>query len=127
MNSRRILPFLLLLFVASGCAALIYEVVWFQLLQLVIGSSAVSLAVLLGTYMGGLCLGSLALPRLIAARYHPLRVYAAARSASAPSPSWSSWVCRLSPVCTPRGRDLVSSASCSAGWPPASAWCRRPC
>src|SRR5258708_921884 len=42
------LPVLLALFVGSGCAALIYEVVWFQLLQLVIGSSAVSLGVLLG-------------------------------------------------------------------------------
>jgi hypothetical protein len=41
MTSRRFLPALLLLFVGSGCAALIYEVVWFQLLQLVIGSSAV--------------------------------------------------------------------------------------
>jgi len=52
---------LLVLFVGSGCAALIYEVVWFQLLQLVVGSSAVSLGVLLGTYMGGMCLGSLLL------------------------------------------------------------------
>ncbi len=76
MSSRRFLPVLLVLFVASGCAALIYEVVWFQLLQLVIGSSAVSLAVLLGTFMGGLCLGSLALPRAVSGRYHPLRVYA---------------------------------------------------
>ena len=65
MNSRRLLPALLLLFVGSGCAALIYEVVWFQLLQLVIGSSAVSLGVLLGTFMGGMCLGSLLLPRFI--------------------------------------------------------------
>jgi spermidine synthase len=72
----RFLPLLLLLFAASGCSALIYEIVWFQLLQLVIGSSAVSLAVLLGTYMGGMCLGSLLLPRLISARHHPLRVYA---------------------------------------------------
>jgi spermidine synthase len=76
MSSRRILPVILLLFIASGCAALIYEVVWFQLLQLVIGSSAVSLAVLLGTYMGGLCLGSLAYPKTISQRHHPLRVYA---------------------------------------------------
>ena len=37
MTPRRYLPALLLLFVGSGCAALIYEVVWFQLLQLVIG------------------------------------------------------------------------------------------
>ena len=74
--SRRYLPVLLLLFAASGCAALIYEVVWLQLLQLVIGSTAVSMAVLLGTYMGGMCLGSLALPRLISAQRHPFRVYA---------------------------------------------------
>src|SRR4051812_43540585 len=72
----RFLPLLLLLFVGSGCAALIYEIVWFQLLQLVIGSSAISLAVLLGTFMGGMCLGSLALPRFVSARPHPLRVYA---------------------------------------------------
>ena len=74
--ARRFLPWLLLLFLGSGCSALIYEVVWLQLLQLVIGSSAVSLAVLLGTFMGGMCLGSLALPRLISAGRHPLRVYA---------------------------------------------------
>src|SRR5688572_20675425 len=73
----RCLPLLLLLFVGSGCAALIYEIVWLQLLQLVIGSSAVSLGVLLGTFMGGMCLGSLLLPRLIGAQRHPLRVYAA--------------------------------------------------
>src|ERR1700760_3107092 len=73
---RRFLPVLLLLFAGSGCAALIYEVVWFQLLQLVIGSSAVSLGVLLATYMGGMCIGSLALPRLVSSRRHALRVYA---------------------------------------------------
>ncbi len=76
MHSRRILPVLLLLFVASGCAALVYEVVWFQLLQLVIGSSSVSLAVLLGTFMGGLCLGSFTFARFVSAKQHPMRVYA---------------------------------------------------
>src|SRR5687768_9511003 len=67
---------LLLLFVGSGCAALIYEVVWFQLLQLVIGSSAVSLGVLLATFMGGMCAGSLLLPKYVGRDVHPLRVYA---------------------------------------------------
>jgi spermidine synthase len=67
---------LLALFVASGCAALIYEIVWLQLLQFTIGSSAVSLAVLLGTFMGGMGLGSLWAPRWISAHHHPLRVYA---------------------------------------------------
>lgn len=73
---RPLLPFLLLLFFGSGCAALIYEIVWFQMLQLVIGSSAVSLGVLVGTYMGGMCLGSVVLPRIISTTRHPLRVYA---------------------------------------------------
>jgi spermidine synthase len=76
-RAPRFLPILLLLFVGSGCAALIYEIVWFQLLQLVIGSSAVSLGVLLGTFMGGMCLGSVLLPRLVSIGAHPLRVYAA--------------------------------------------------
>jgi len=73
---RAALPLLLLLFFGSGCAALIYEIVWFQLLQLVIGSSAVSLGVLLGVFMGGMCLGSLALPRWVPRHWHPMRVYA---------------------------------------------------
>lgn len=72
----RLLPVLVLLFAGSGCAALIYEIVWFQMLQLIIGSSAVSLAVLLGTFMGGMCAGSVALPRVVSAERHPLRVFA---------------------------------------------------
>ena len=74
--SNRYFPAMLLLFVGSGCAALIYEVVWFQLLQLVIGSSSVSLGVLLGTFMGGMCLGSFLLPRYVGPEHHPLKVYA---------------------------------------------------
>ena len=74
---RSLMPILLLLFAASGCSALIYEIVWYQLLQLVIGSTAVSLGVLLATFMGGLCVGSVGLPRVARARQmHPLRVYA---------------------------------------------------
>ena len=76
-DSQACLPFLVLLFIGSGSAALIYEIVWFQMLGLVIGSSAISLGVLLGTFMGGMCLGSLLAPRFISRNYHPLRVYAA--------------------------------------------------
>ena len=74
--SRRFLPLLLILFFASGCSALIYEIVWYQLLQLVIGSTAVSLAVLLATFMGGLCAGSIGFSRFVKRSLHPLRVYA---------------------------------------------------
>ncbi len=76
-EASRHLGVLLVLFAASGCAALIYEIVWYQLLEFAIGSTAVSLGVLLAIFMGGLCLGSFALPRMFARRqYHPLRVYA---------------------------------------------------
>ena len=73
----RYYPLLFCFFVGSGAAALIYEIVWFRLLEFVIGSTAVSLAVLLGTFMGGMCAGSLAFARIIPASLHPLRVYAA--------------------------------------------------
>jgi spermidine synthase len=77
-SAARYLPLLLVLFAGSGCSALIYEIVWYQLLQLAIGSTTVSLAFLLATYMGGLCIGSLYLPRMQRAkRHHPLKVYAA--------------------------------------------------
>jgi spermidine synthase len=78
LEASRFLPLMLVLFAGSGCSALIYEIVWYQLLQLVIGSTAISLGVLLATFMGGLCLGSLMLPRIRATyRKHPLVVYAA--------------------------------------------------
>ena len=70
------LPLLLLLFAGSGCSALIYEVVWYQALQLAIGSTSVSLGVLLATFMGGLCIGSTFFPRLRIMKGHPLRTYA---------------------------------------------------
>jgi spermidine synthase len=76
LTSGRVLPLLLIMFIGSGCSALIYEVVWFQLLELVIGSSTVSLGILLGTFMGGMCLGSLLFSRLVSRKLHPLRVYA---------------------------------------------------
>jgi spermidine synthase len=85
MRGLRSLPGILypvlVLFFGSGCAALIYEIVWFQLLELVIGSTGVSLGILLGTFMGGMCLGSLLLPRCISPAWHPLRVYAVLEAA----------------------------------------------
>jgi len=73
---RRFTLWILLLFVGSGCSALIYEVVWFQLLELVVGATAVSLGVLLAAFMGGLCAGSILYSRLVPSDRHPLRAYA---------------------------------------------------
>lgn len=74
-RSSRPFALLLILFAGSGCAALIYEIAWYQLLQLAIGSTAVSLGFLLATYMGGLCIGSIWLPRSSFARRHPGRLF----------------------------------------------------
>ncbi|MEO0586485.1 MAG: fused MFS/spermidine synthase [Planctomycetota bacterium] len=64
------------LFFGGGCAALIYEVVWFQLLRTTVGASSVSLAITLVAFMGGLGLGAWLAPYL-PARWRPLYLYAA--------------------------------------------------
>lgn len=46
------------------------------MLSLIVGSSAISLGVILGTFMGGMCIGSLFLWRYVHRSQHPLRVYA---------------------------------------------------
>ena len=60
----------------SGFSGLIYEIVWFQQLSLILGASAVSLTILLGSFMGGLCLGSLLIPQWTSRRQRPFRDYA---------------------------------------------------
>jgi spermidine synthase len=75
-SSKDVLPpWLPVLFGASGCAALMYEIVWFQMLQLVIGSTAVSMGVILASFMGGMCLGSMLMPRLLGSVMEPLRLW----------------------------------------------------
>jgi spermidine synthase len=64
------------LFLASGCAALIYEVVWLYLLRLVIGASALSVGIVLASFMGGMFLGSLLFARVVRRERDSLRVYA---------------------------------------------------
>ena len=67
---------LVAIFAASGCAALIYETVWFHLVQLVVGASSISVAVLLCSFMGGMGLGSWVIPRVVPASVSPLRTIA---------------------------------------------------
>ncbi len=70
---------LLGIFALSGCAALMYEVVWYQSLQLAIGSTTVSMAFLLAAWMGGLSLGAAIAPRIARQMRegYGLRLYAA--------------------------------------------------
>lgn len=99
-------------FVGSGAAALIYEVVWLQLLQLVIGLTSVSLGLLLGTFMGGMCLGSLLVPRWVSPGHHPLKVYAALEIGIAVSGVALLFFCPGSPVCTRRSAVRVRPGCC---------------
>ncbi len=68
--------FLIILFIGSGASALIYELVWYQLIGLVIGVSSISLGILLAVFVGGMCLGSLLFPRWVSSDHHPLKIYA---------------------------------------------------
>ena len=73
---------LLTLFVGSGAAASIYEVVWYHLLRFAIGSSTLSLGILLACFMGGLFIGSLVFHRAVAPHRNPLRSMRSSSSAS---------------------------------------------
>lgn len=75
-RAYRFSPLLVILFIGSGSAALIYEVVWLQMLQLVVGLTTLSLGILLTVFMGGMFLGSLLLPKFVSQKHHPLKVYA---------------------------------------------------
>jgi spermidine synthase len=69
--------FLVPLFVASGAAALVYEVTWFQLLALHAGGSSRAAALVLATFMAGLGFGSLLVPRWVSRATSPLLACAA--------------------------------------------------
>ena len=56
MRSRR--PLFLLLYTASGAAALVYEITWTRLLTLLMGQTVAAASTVLATIMGGLALGA---------------------------------------------------------------------
>jgi spermidine synthase len=71
------MPFVLI-FAASGAAALVYEVTWTRLLTLQVGHSVAAASTVLAAFMGGLAIGSLTGGR-VSSRFDPaaaLRVYA---------------------------------------------------
>ncbi len=65
----------MVLYAASGAAGLVYEVAWGRRLALVLGSSAVSAAVVLSAFLGALGLGAGLGGRLADRSASPLRVY----------------------------------------------------
>ncbi|TMA21449.1 MAG: tetratricopeptide repeat protein [Deltaproteobacteria bacterium] len=63
------------LFLVSGAAGLIYEVVWARLLKEVFGVTAYAVATVLAAYLGGLALGAWLLGSRVDRQTHPLRFY----------------------------------------------------
>src|SRR5438128_9594577 len=76
MRSAQTRRTLLLLFVLSGAAGLIYQVVWFRMLSLVLGSAVQTAAAVLAAFMGGLAAGAWAIGRWSVRIRDPLRAYA---------------------------------------------------
>ena len=65
-----------LVFFLSGCAALMFEALWFRLATLAFGSSVWASSLVLASFMGGLALGNAWAGARGAALRRPLRVYA---------------------------------------------------
>lgn len=74
MPYRRLL---LALFLLSGAAALVYEILWTRRLTLVFGSTTFAVSAVLTAFMTGLALGAYFLGRLADRVARPLRLYAA--------------------------------------------------
>jgi len=64
-----------LMFLASGAASLVYQVIWFKQLQFVLGSSTFAVSVTVASFFFGLSLGSWLGGRLADRLRRPLRVY----------------------------------------------------
>ena len=62
-------------FLLSGFAALLYETVWLRQFSVHFGTSEQSLAIVLGTYMGGLAIGSLIASKYASRMQRPLLAY----------------------------------------------------
>lgn len=65
-----------LMFLASGAAALIYQIIWFKQLQFVLGSSTFAVSVTVASFFFGLSLGSWWGGRMADRVRRPLRAYA---------------------------------------------------
>jgi len=71
-----IAPAFAVLFVLSGAAGLIYEVVWSRLLAEVFGVTAFAVSTVLASFMGGLALGAALIGKRSARVLRPLRLFA---------------------------------------------------
>ncbi|QPF85156.1 fused MFS/spermidine synthase [Bradyrhizobium genosp. L] len=94
------------IFLASGAASLILQVLWFKQLQFVLGSATVSVSVTVASFFFGLSLGSVFGGRIADTVSRPLKVYGflelalalVSLAVTAFLSHWSTWVGWLSPM-----------------------------
>ncbi|WP_420965837.1 fused MFS/spermidine synthase [Bradyrhizobium sp. B120] len=94
------------IFLASGAASLILQVLWFKQLQFVLGSATVSVSVTVASFFFGLSLGSAFGGRIADTVSRPLKIYGFLELAlavvclavTAFLSHWSTWVGWLSPM-----------------------------
>jgi len=67
---------ILAIFAVSGACALVYQVLWIRLLNLVFGATSFAMALVLAAFMSGLGLGSLLAGRWADSLRSPIRAYA---------------------------------------------------
>ena len=72
---RWLLPLLSGLFLLSGAAALIYQVMWLRMLSLVFGVTVYAASTVLASFMAGLAIGSFAGGRIAGRLRHPLTAF----------------------------------------------------
>jgi spermidine synthase len=75
LRRDRAITALVPLFLASGATSLIYQSLWARHLHLVVGTSAVAIAIVLAAFMAGLAAGGFAAGRLVDRVARPLQVY----------------------------------------------------
>jgi len=78
---RSAFTLLLFIFLISGIASLIYQVIWTRRLFLTMGATSLAISTILTAFMGGLAIGSLVAGRWIDRRGRPLIIYAALETA----------------------------------------------
>lgn len=75
LNKKNVKTIIGLLFVISGMAGLIYQIVWFKYLGLFLGNTTYAQMTVLATFLGGLALGNFLFGRNADAVKNPVRVY----------------------------------------------------
>ena len=71
-NLKALIAFL---FVLSGAAGLIYQIIWFKFLALFLGNSTYAQMTVLATFLGGLALGNNYFGKTIERYGNPLKIY----------------------------------------------------